>query len=116
MSKRRISYEQDQALAYGRSVARANQRRRTAANQAADKAQAELEAKRAAQAARELEQRAGFELGARVSGRCRTFNVTRTGTVIAGPPAERGDGVWITDDNGNDWVLSRYGVTAAEGL
>jgi len=43
MTRRKISYEQDQALAHGRSVARANQRRRVAANQAADKAREERE-------------------------------------------------------------------------
>jgi hypothetical protein len=41
--KRKISYEQDKALARGRDVARANQRRRVAANQAADKAREERE-------------------------------------------------------------------------
>ena len=41
--KRKISYEQDQALARGREVARANQKRRVAANQAADRAKAERE-------------------------------------------------------------------------
>lgn len=42
MTKRKISYEQDVALARGRKVARANQRRRVAANQA-DAAAAERE-------------------------------------------------------------------------
>lgn len=41
--KRKITYEQDLALAHGRDVARANQRRRVAANEAAAKAAAERE-------------------------------------------------------------------------
>lgn len=110
--KKKISFEQDQALARGRDVARSNQRRRVAANQAADKARAEREQRAAEQAAREREQRAGFDLGQRVTGRCRIFGTTRTGTVIEGPPAERGEGVWITDDDGNDWVLGRHTVEA----
>jgi hypothetical protein len=43
MTKRKITYEQDQALEYGRSIARRNQRQRVAVRQAADKAQAERE-------------------------------------------------------------------------
>ncbi len=39
----KISFEQDRALARGRDVARSNQRRRVAANQAADQAAAERE-------------------------------------------------------------------------
>lgn len=41
MTKRKPTYEQDRALARGRDVARANQRRRTAAKQAAEKADRE---------------------------------------------------------------------------
>lgn len=41
--KRKISYEQDKALAAGRDVARANQRRRVAADRAADKAREDRE-------------------------------------------------------------------------
>jgi hypothetical protein len=41
--KRRISYEQDLALSRGRDIARSNQRRRLAANRAADKAREERE-------------------------------------------------------------------------
>lgn len=45
--KRKLSFEQDQALARGRDVARANQRRRVAAREAAERAQAERERERA---------------------------------------------------------------------
>jgi len=41
--KRKISYEQDLALAAGRDIARSNQRRRTAQRQAEDKRIAEWE-------------------------------------------------------------------------
>jgi hypothetical protein len=41
--KRRISYEQDLALCRGRDIARSNQRRRVAANRAADEAREERE-------------------------------------------------------------------------
>jgi hypothetical protein len=43
MADRKISYEQDRALAHGRSVARANQARRTAAKLARERAEAERE-------------------------------------------------------------------------
>ncbi len=41
MDKRKVTYEQDKALASGRDVARANQRRRVAAHQADERADAE---------------------------------------------------------------------------
>lgn len=41
--KRKLSYEQDLALARGREVARSNQRRRVAQKQAAERATAERE-------------------------------------------------------------------------
>jgi len=112
--KKKISYEQDQALAYGRGIARANQRRRVAANQAADKAQAERDAQQAEQAALELRRRGGFDLGQRVTGRDRTFSSTRTGTVIEGEASERGQGVWIVTDEGYEIVLGYHSVTAVE--
>lgn len=111
--KKKISYEQDLALAAGRDVARSNQRRRTAANAASDKARAERDRLAAEQAERDRELRMGFDLGDRVTGRDRTWGKARTGVVIEGPPSEKNDGVHILDSEGNTWLLGRYTVESA---
>lgn len=110
--KRKVSYEQDMALARGRAVARANQRRRVAAKQeAAEAARAKSEAE-AEQADRERELRNGFEVGDRVTGRDYFWNEQRTGTVVEGSLT---DGVPVLCDDGEERVLYRHSLKRANG-
>jgi hypothetical protein len=110
MSKRKISFEQNEALARGRDIARANQRRRTAANEAARKADAERERERERREADELALRLGFQLGEHVSGLDYVWRKPRAGVVIEGPRSERGNAIYVRDDEGNEWALARYSV------
>lgn len=109
--KRKVSYEQDLALAHGRHVARQNQRRRVEARLASEKAQAEREAERAKQAARERELRNGFEVGDRVTGRDYFWNERRVGVVVEGNLT---DGVPVLCDDGEERVLYRRSLEAAQ--
>lgn len=108
--KKKISYEQDQALARGRDVARANQRRSVAERQQHERAAAARAAEREQQAQRERELRNGFEVGDRVRGRDFFWNQQRSGFVVDG---DLTDGVPVLCDDGEVRVLYRRSLVQA---
>ena len=110
MTERKISYEQDKALARGRDTARANQRRRVAEKQRAAAAAAERAEAEAKQAAHERELRGGFEIGDRVTGRDYFWNERRVGVIVEG---DLHDGVPVACDDGQLRVLYRRSLEEA---
>lgn len=109
-AKKKLSYEQEMALHYGRQVARQNQKRAVAARRASAEADAAREEQDAAQQARLRELRGGFDVGDRVSGRCVFFGARHAGVVLDGGS----DGVRLLDDDGVEWLVSRVSLKAEE--
>lgn len=108
--KRKVTYEQDAALAAGRAKARSNQRAGVAARQAAERERQERDAQQAKLADEQRALRAGFELGDRVTGRDFMWNESRSGTVVDG---DLYDGVPVLCDDGQVRVLYRNSLHAA---
>ena len=110
--KKKISYEQDLALAHGRQVARSNQRRRVAANQQREREDAERERAAAIERERWAKQRtpAGgepFAVGARVRGLESHWRVEQvTGVVLDAPGDGEGGFPILTDEGETVYVLT----------
>lgn len=104
--KRKISYEQNEALAAGRSIARSNQRRRVAQNQRLEKELAAIEESRAKEQARIREMLNGFYYGDRVESFDLCWRQTRVGTLVDTDPY----GAWIKTDDGQVHEVNRYAL------
>jgi hypothetical protein len=111
MPKNKISYEQDQALARGREKQRDNQRRRTAANIAADQASERRRMEELEAAELTKRRRNGFDVGDRVTGRDYFWNKTYSGMVIDG---DLTDGVPVLCDDGKTRIMHRLSLGMEE--
>lgn len=111
--KRKPTFEQDRALVFGRSVARANQRRRTAAKKARQKEDEERARKDAATAARLLEARGGLEVGTRVRGLEAHWRMSWYEGVVVDGEFEEG-GMPVLCDDGETRFLLRHRTERVE--
>jgi hypothetical protein len=111
--RRKVSYEQDLALSRGRSVARANQRRRMADESARREVAEERERKDAEGSAQLLEARGGLEVGTRVRGlEAQWRMVWYEGTVQDGEFED--GGMPVLCDDGETRYLLRYRTERTE--